>query len=108
MIYAINTRTKEHVRRSEDVGMPGDWSCVVADAEGWIPWDGGECCPLPEGPAYEVRHKDGHVMPKREAETCKDQWLGKGLLSDIIAYRPIFDADEPEAVSEPKAVEWDG
>ena len=42
-------------------------------------------------------------MPKREAETYKDQWLGKGLLSDIIAYRPILDADEQ---AKPEAPEW--
>src|SRR5690554_6460237 len=107
MIYAINKRTKEH--RVVDASVTyvewDKWTRVEADAEGWIPWEGGECCPLPEGADYEVRHKDGEVMPKREAETYKDQLLGKGLLSDIIAYRPILDQDTP---AEPEAVGWDG
>src|SRR5690554_4671823 len=102
MIYAINRQTKEHrIVSPNDENWDEEWRCAHADADGWIPWEGGECCPLPEGADYEVRHKDGEVMPKREAETYKDQWLGKGLLSDIIAYRPIL--DEP---SEPEAPEW--
>src|SRR5690554_1510753 len=105
MIYAINKRTKEHRVCEDGVTLDGiGWRFVEADADGWIPWEGGEC-PLPDGADYEVRHKYGKVVSKREAEKYNDQWARKGLLSDIIAYRPILDAGAP---AEPEAPEWDG
>src|SRR5690554_739970 len=109
MIYAINKRTKEHrvVPLDDRIGswMP-EWETVGADAEGWIPWEGGEC-PLPDGTRCEYKMRlAGRAKTVRGSEYL--DWSHEGGSAEIVAYRPILEADEPAAVSEPEAVEWDG
>src|SRR5690554_420381 len=104
MIYAINKRTKEHrvVPLDDRIGswMP-EWETVGADADGWIPWNGGEC-PLPDDARIKVMTRNGveHRLP---IHAGNQRWGHGGGQYDIIAYRPIL--DEP---SEPEAPEWDG
>src|SRR5690554_4658177 len=99
MIYAINKRTKEHrvIPLDDRIGswMP-EWETVGADADGWIEWNGGEC-PLPDGVPHEVQIRDSRPQTWR--------WDNGDSDGDIIAYRPILDADAP---AEPEAAEWDG
>ncbi|MFC7091932.1 hypothetical protein ACFQH5_20530, partial [Halomonas salifodinae] len=62
VMYAIHGRTKEH-RPYRDAafrpeGYEHVWEIVQADADGWIPWEGGEC-PLPSGQWVEVRYRIG-------------------------------------------------
>ena len=59
-----------------------------ADADGWIPWSGGEC-PLEYGVIHHARFRDG-------CESALDAdapgWLGwkhRGADFDIIAYRVV-------------------
>lgn len=106
MIYAINKRTKEH-RRANASNTSGwtspycNWSVVMADAEGWIEWDGGEC-PLPDDTRVKLRTRNGveHRLP---VHAGNQRWGHGGGQYDIIAYRPILDAD-----TKPEAPEWDG
>src|SRR5690554_5277839 len=102
MIYAINKRTKEHrvVPLDDRIGswMP-EWETVGADADGWIPWEGGEC-PLPDDARIKVMTRNGveHRLP---IHAGNQRWGHGGGQYDITAYRPIL--DEP---SEPEAPEW--
>src|SRR5690554_437124 len=105
MIYAINKRTKEHrvVPLDDRIGswMP-EWETVGADADGWIPWNGGDC-PLPDDARIKVMTRNGveHRLP---IHAGNQRWGHGGGQYDITAYRPILDAES----SEPEAPEWDG
>src|SRR5690554_494188 len=104
MIYAINKRTKEHrvYRIGCDVSMDPGWRLVEADADGWISWDGRSVSPVPTDSEFEVWLRSGV-----NGSGLLGKWVhGRtDMHFDIIAYRPILDADEP---AEPEAVEWDG
>src|SRR5690554_412215 len=105
MIYAINKRTKEHrvVPLDDRIGswMP-EWETVGADADGWIPWNGGDC-PLPDDARIKVMTRNGveHRLP---IHAGNQRWGHGGGQYDITAYRPVLDT-EP---AEPEAPEWDG
>ena len=104
MIYAINKQTKEHVDVT-DMSMPrvaqylniDEWYLVGADADGWIPWHGGEC-PLPDFAQCMYRMRDGDTDA---SEGSILWWEFEHDDTDIIAYRPILN-------TEPKEPEWDG
>lgn len=55
------------------------------DADGWIPWAGGEC-PLADGVWHRVRFRDGYE-PAPIENPLDWRWTATGLRSDIIAYR---------------------
>lgn len=102
-IYAINKRTKDHLRLSGnyDVCAPkgGEWRIVEADADGWILWGGGEC-PLPWDEAVEVK-TGGEVQ---DAAACGFNWTRTHGLGTVSAYRPILNDDQDEH----EAPEWNG
>lgn len=103
MIYAVNKTTKEH--RVVDASVTyvewDKWTLVEADAEGWILWRGGEC-PLPDDARVKLRTRNGveHRLP---IHAGNQRWGRGGGQYDIIAYRPILDAD-----TKPEAPEWEG
>ena len=101
MIFAVHKKTKEH-RITNVMSQPdSEWRYVVTDADGWIPWDGGEC-PLPDESGCGVKHRDGEVFDSTFAGSrVANDWSHTSNDGDIIAYRPIL--DEP---SEPEAPEW--
>lgn len=111
MIYVRNIKTGEH-RRYSDATFPiteyqHEWEVIEADSEGWIHWNGMRC-PLPNGSAVEYQMRDGVKARCHSAE--KLRWASSSDLGyapfskDIIAYRPILDADP----SEPEAPAWNG
>ena len=57
------------------------------DADGWIPWAGGEC-PLADGVWHRVRFRDGYE-PAPIENPLDWRWTATGLRSDIIAYRVV-------------------
>jgi len=95
MIYAINENKRHRIVNTahSDLAMIqyylGSRETVVkADADGWIPWAGGEC-PLPDGAGHEVmfRNRDMHHNKRPERwrwDTSPNAPYG------IIAYRPII------------------
>lgn len=56
---------------------------TVADADGWIKWEGGEC-PVSKFDTVEVQFRDGHTNVAMAYEFL---WRHCGSLDDIIAYR---------------------
>jgi hypothetical protein len=103
MIYAINKRTKEHrvIGKRPPLGHYPDegWVWVEADADGRIPWECGEECPLPDYSPCEVKLRNGEVVSGHHAiYWC---WGLSGAYDDIIAYRPILGTD-----TKPEAPEW--
>lgn len=98
MLYAINER-KEHRVHAPGEPYSLDECIVQADADDWIPWEGGEC-PLPDGSLHEVQWKDGVASRDDEPET----WNWRCESDPIIAYRPILD-DKEQDMSEQ---EWNG
>lgn len=99
MIYAVNKRTKEH--RIHTPGYPSslDEEFVEASPDGWIEWQGGEC-PLPDGVPCEYMMRE-HGSSRSEADSLR--WNHLNVHTDIIAYRPILDAD-----TKPEPPAWDG
>ena len=62
-----------------------------ADADGWIPWDGGKC-PVSPAMLVEVKLRSGQSWLNKDAE--KGSFWGwyhgpKKTPDDIIAYRPL-------------------
>src|SRR5690554_24550 len=99
MIYYYNPETKEHATK-----LPAIWDVwehIFADADGWIPWEGGEC-PLPDGKHCEYKMRLAGLAKTVRGSEYLD-WSHEGGSAEIVAYRPIL--DEP---AEPEAVEWDG
>jgi len=60
------------------------------DADGWMPWAGGECPVSPET-VVDIRVLDGRVIPQRRADNCVWGHVGQAGF-DIIAYRPASPA----------------
>lgn len=61
---------------------------IVPDADGWLPWYAheGAVCPVPEGVAYEVRHRNGIISDS----ACKLWWDTKSHVNThIVAYHII-------------------
>ena len=63
-----------------------------ADADGWIPWDGGKC-PVSPAMLVEVKLRSGQSWLNKDAE--KGSFWGwyhgpKKTPDDIIAYRPLY------------------
>jgi len=61
----------------------------VADADGWIKWEGGEC-PVAHGTLVDVRHRSGFEAMRCRAGmlyATRLHWLNEGSDADIIAYR---------------------
>lgn len=91
---------------------------LVEDAEGFMPWFGGEM-PVPRGTIVDAKMRVGHMTGQREAEKLEWGW-GKGHdLGDIIGYRiceeaaqptePVAeDGEEDAPESEPSAEYWAG
>jgi len=75
----------------------GEYQIIQADADGWIPWHGGEC-PLPDSAQCMYRMRDGEIDTAKGSSLW---WHVEQEDTDIVAYRPIL--DEP---SEPEAPEW--
>lgn len=106
MKYLVNRETKEHkvattLAESIIKGYPDfkdDWQLVEADAEGWIPWEGGDC-PLPGWCECEIQTKEGDRLLSREAK----RWTWSPNIGDatITHYRPIL-AEKEEA--QPKSM----
>ena len=61
------------------------------DADGWIPWEGGDVCPVAHG-WVGVKHRSGWCG-KRLVEVCR--WEHTGDEYDIIAYRLVTPAKDP-------------
>lgn len=99
MKYLVNTQTKEHIRYNDDKMSPvGIWKIVEADADGWIPWNGGEC-PLPDSVRCVVR--DEHCETNGRASEVSwrhEEPQSRGAGFNITAYRPIL--AEKEEVKE--------
>jgi hypothetical protein len=113
MLYAIHKGTKEHRKIEGDVILSLDrlgasWRVVEADADGWIPWHGGEC-PLPDGHPYQVKINDGYQpvpwVAMRAPETVNwSQSVPKR--HRVIAYRPILSAKEQDMTSTACDDQW--
>lgn len=90
MKYLVNRETKEHrvyVPNYHDL-FDAEWHIVEADADGWIPWSGGEC-PLPDDAPYETKSRawrKGRLIARMD-EPQTNYWAPDG---DITAYRPIL------------------
>lgn len=105
-VYAINKRTKEHLVWDfrGPLPQPHDWHIVEADADGWIPWDGDDECPLPDDARLELKFADGDVVGYSRAENVIwENYPSDAHEERIIAYRPILDAED-----EPESPEWNG
>ena len=98
MIYAINRQTKEHrVVTSNGLVCEKEWYTAhgwllrQADADGWIPWEGGEC-PLPDDARIKVMTRNGveHRLP---IHAGNQRWGHGGGQYDIIAYRLILNTE---------------
>ena len=61
-----------------------------ADADGWIPWSGGEC-PVPAGVRVDVLLRNGK---KRQEEPGWLFWGHGQLDGDIVAYRIAKESDK--------------
>ena len=73
-----------------------------ADADGWIPWSGGEC-PITTGTVVDVKYRNGAIGAGLPANihivSSKDHagpayWRADGMQNDIIAYRIIKESNE--------------
>ncbi|WP_075881472.1 hypothetical protein [Vreelandella massiliensis] len=106
MIYLVNKLTKEHIiHRSTNSASGVDhtcWKAHVADDDGWIDWNGGEC-PLPDGHPVEVKHRNGLTYTEKCGEYHSHSWSHMDHKGDIIAYRPILDDQE-----QPATPKWQG
>lgn len=74
-----------------------------ADADGWIPWRGGEC-PVPVGSRCSIRLRNADVAHCIRAPEA--WWWGRAAertaaLSDIIAYRPEPKQTGPASFDDP-------
>ena len=58
------------------------------DADGWIPWSGGEC-PVPRYTIVEIMFRGGH---KTRTYAGNMSWMHYGLDADIVAYRIVTEA----------------
>ena len=58
------------------------------DADGWIPWAGGEC-PVPRYAIVEIMFRGGH---KTRTYAGSVSWTRCGLEADIVAYRIVTEA----------------
>lgn len=98
MKYIVNTRTKEHRVHTDEYFEDADvWRIVEADADGWIPWNGGEC-PLPDGHAYNFATEcaPGKRAGEIYREPEKNYWGKEAGSLNIIAYLPILaEKEEP-------------
>lgn len=66
-----------------------------ADADGWIPWSGGEC-PTPEGMAFDLRFCNGTTLLAASSISPGDKWnwgRERGPY-DIVAYRIAKESDK--------------
>ena len=66
-----------------------------ADADGWIPWSGGEC-PIPEGMAFDLRFRDGAKLIAASSDwpTAEWDWSCESGPYGIIAYRIAKESDK--------------
>ena len=66
-----------------------------ADADGWIPWSGGEC-PIPEGMAFDLRFRDGVTLLAASSISPASEWGWNHERSPygIIAYRIIKESNK--------------
>ena len=89
--YAVNKHTKEHRIVSNPSGLDctwnEDWRQVLADADGWIEWPGGEC-PVDPRQRVDIRHRNGHV--NHDVEAAMFLWGAHDSNGCIIAYRPVL------------------
>lgn len=94
MKYIVNTRTKEHRVHTDEYFEDADvWRIVEADADGWIPWEGGDC-PLPDYCMCEVQLADGErLSPLQAKRYAWERDLGPGAITH---YLPILEAAEKE------------
>lgn len=103
VIYAIHRKTKEHriVKSNSDVCekewyLSQGWRLVQAEADGWIPREGGEC-PLPYESQCKYKVREGAVKSSTGV-VAHLEWKHSGSFSDVIAYCPILDeSSEREA-----------
>ena len=65
------------------------------DADGWIPWSGGEC-PIPEGMAFDLRFRDGVTLLAASSISPAAEWGWNHERSwyVIIAYRIVKESDK--------------
>ena len=109
MIYEINKKTKEHRISTIPAIWDGRWKVVKADADGWIPWSGGEC-PLPKYAPCEVRYANGKKSEGGALDSCCNMeqvfWDHDfGNRYNIIAYRPILnDIQESNTMTQEQSV----
>jgi len=54
-------------------------------AEGWLPWDGGDECPVEPATSVTVKLRDDKVGTML---ACELYWEHDGRADDIIAYKP--------------------
>ena len=66
-----------------------------ADADGWIPWSGGEC-PIPEGMAFDLRFRDGAKLIAASSDwpTAEWDWSCESGPYGIVAYRIAKESDK--------------
>jgi len=66
-----------------------------ADADGWIPWSGGEC-PIPEGMAFDLRFSDGAKLIAASSDwpTAEWDWSCESGPYGIVAYRILVQAQQ--------------
>jgi len=55
-------------------------------ADGWVPWNGGECPVEPESVPFYIIRKDGEISNDSTANRLA--WEHRGSISDIVAYKP--------------------
>jgi hypothetical protein len=89
--YALCGAEVAGVKLSE-TEQPEAEAGLHADAEGWIPWEGGEC-PVDRGAHVRVKLRNGLYRPPAPAVTFR--WSSSSVRpgTDIVAYRVVEAAD---------------
>lgn len=91
MKYLVHKYTKKHIQYTPAAASWGGefLNIVEADADGWIPWNGGEC-PLPDCNVCEV--ETASVERGGSGNRFAINWIWGNHLefNKIIAYRPIL------------------
>jgi hypothetical protein len=89
MKYLVHKNTKKHIQYTPAAASCGGefWNIVEADADGWIPFGGGEC-PMPGDEKCEVRISIGEAFGAMKSKSWV--WTNKASSDKcIVAYRPI-------------------
>ena len=82
----VGLGAKTRMEEAERIVMDAEAAQAASDADGWIPWSGGEC-PVAFETKVDVRHRDGNEYQGFAGYSIARFWDDAGDPRDIIAYR---------------------